>query len=78
MENIEKKVGDIEHKVEAGFDAVMRKIDGLDKKYADKRVEKLVYSCVAMILVAFMAALIYFVIPQRDRAQDSDFVTKNI
>lgn len=38
-------------------------IDSADTKYANKNVERLVYGMIAIVLTAFIYAIVYIVIP---------------
>ena len=55
-------MNNIEKKVDQGFEAIMKKFEEMDERYASKLTEKIVYGLVSIILVAVSTALVYLVI----------------
>ena len=55
MENIEKKVDE-------GFEAVIKRLDGMEDKFADKWVEKAMSWAIYTVMGAVLLALVYLVL----------------
>lgn len=62
IELLKQHMDNIEQKMDEGFEAVIKRLDGMENKFADKWVEKAVSWFVYTVVGTVVMALLYLVV----------------